>query len=70
MYTITLRQSGSHAARSDRGPGQSGDDESQPLTIARFEEMQDRPQNGTANIYWMRAAVIDELRETAYRGTR
>jgi len=38
------------------------------LTIARIQNMQDRPQNGAPNIYWMSASVIDELRETAYRG--
>ena len=37
-----------------------------PLDYGRLLDMQSRPQNGNADIYWMSADVIGELRTAAY----
>ncbi len=38
-------------------------DETVPMDYARIQDLQDSPANGNANIYWMSASVINELRE-------
>ncbi len=37
-------------------------DDSVPMDYARIQDLQDSPENGNANIYWMSASVINELR--------